>query len=118
VRTKDPCWSVGTIYDHRELLAVSTVGTRLDGCYQFTGPILALLGMEFARTYPHDVLQGYNGQRKVCGARGGFSVRRVGVRFKGAGKHDDVRWSLEGGRHMKYEYGLILKKCKFFSEKY
>jgi hypothetical protein len=24
VRTKDPCWSVGTIYDPRELLGVST----------------------------------------------------------------------------------------------
>jgi hypothetical protein len=26
VRTKDPCWSVGTIYDPRELPGVSTVG--------------------------------------------------------------------------------------------
>jgi hypothetical protein len=26
VCTKDPCWSVGTIYDPRELLGVSTVG--------------------------------------------------------------------------------------------
>jgi hypothetical protein len=26
VRTKDPCWSVGTIYDPRELLGVSTIG--------------------------------------------------------------------------------------------
>jgi hypothetical protein len=26
VRTKDPCWSVGTIYDPRELLGVSTAG--------------------------------------------------------------------------------------------
>jgi hypothetical protein len=26
VRTKDSCWSVGTIYDPRELLGVSTVG--------------------------------------------------------------------------------------------
>jgi hypothetical protein len=95
VRTKDPCWSVGTIYDHRELPAVSTVGTRLDGCYKFTGPILALLGTEFAGTYPHDMLRGYSGQRKVCGPRGGFCVWCVRVRFRGAGKHDDVRWSLE-----------------------
>jgi hypothetical protein len=26
VRTKDTCWSVGTIYDPRELTGVSTVG--------------------------------------------------------------------------------------------
>jgi hypothetical protein len=26
VRTKDQCWSVGTIYDPRELLGVSTTG--------------------------------------------------------------------------------------------
>jgi hypothetical protein len=26
VRTKDSCWSVGTIYDPRELPGVSTVG--------------------------------------------------------------------------------------------
>jgi hypothetical protein len=26
VRTKDSCWSVGTIYDPRELLGVSTAG--------------------------------------------------------------------------------------------
>jgi hypothetical protein len=26
VRTKDPCWSVGTIYDPRELSGVSIVG--------------------------------------------------------------------------------------------
>jgi hypothetical protein len=26
VRTKDSCWSVGTIYDPRELSGVSTVG--------------------------------------------------------------------------------------------
>jgi hypothetical protein len=29
VRTKDSCWSVGTIYDPRELLGVSTVGPRI-----------------------------------------------------------------------------------------
>jgi hypothetical protein len=26
MRTKDSCWSVGTIYDHRELPGVSTAG--------------------------------------------------------------------------------------------
>jgi hypothetical protein len=34
VRTKDSCWSMGTIYDSRELLGVSTVGPRLDGVLQ------------------------------------------------------------------------------------
>jgi hypothetical protein len=34
VRTKDSCWSMGIIYDPRELPGVSTVGTRLDGVLQ------------------------------------------------------------------------------------
>jgi hypothetical protein len=34
VRTKDLCWSVGTIYDHRELLGVSTTGPGVDGVLQ------------------------------------------------------------------------------------
>jgi hypothetical protein len=42
VRTKDSCWSVGTIYDPKELPGVSTVGSGVDGvlhhghimCYQ------------------------------------------------------------------------------------
>jgi hypothetical protein len=29
VRTKDLCWSVGTIYDPRELPGVSTAGPRI-----------------------------------------------------------------------------------------
>jgi hypothetical protein len=29
VRTKDSCWSVGTIYDPRELPGVSTAGTGI-----------------------------------------------------------------------------------------
>jgi hypothetical protein len=29
VRTKDPCWSVGTIYDPRELPGVSTAGPEI-----------------------------------------------------------------------------------------
>jgi hypothetical protein len=29
VRTKDSCWSVGTIYDLRELLGVSTTGSGI-----------------------------------------------------------------------------------------
>jgi hypothetical protein len=31
VCTKDPCWSVGTIYDPKELLGVSTTDPGLDG---------------------------------------------------------------------------------------
>jgi hypothetical protein len=34
VRTKDSCWSVGTIYDHSELSGVSTTSPRLDGVLQ------------------------------------------------------------------------------------
>jgi hypothetical protein len=34
VRTKDSCWYVGIIYDPREMLGVSTAGTRLDGVLQ------------------------------------------------------------------------------------
>jgi hypothetical protein len=34
VRTKDSCWSVGIIYDTRELPGVSTIGPGLDGVLQ------------------------------------------------------------------------------------
>jgi hypothetical protein len=34
VRTKDPCWYVGTIYDTREPPGVSTVGPGVDGVLQ------------------------------------------------------------------------------------
>jgi hypothetical protein len=34
VRTKDSCWSVGTIYDPRELPGVSTTGPGVDGVLQ------------------------------------------------------------------------------------
>jgi hypothetical protein len=33
VRTKDSCWSMGTIYDPKELLGVSTTGPGLDEVY-------------------------------------------------------------------------------------
>jgi hypothetical protein len=32
VRTKDSCWSVGTIYDPRKLLGVSIAGPTVDRC--------------------------------------------------------------------------------------
>jgi hypothetical protein len=34
VRTKDSCWSMGTIYDPRELTEVSIAGPILDGVLQ------------------------------------------------------------------------------------
>jgi hypothetical protein len=34
VRTKDPCWSAGTIYDPRELPGVSTAGPGVNGVLQ------------------------------------------------------------------------------------
>jgi hypothetical protein len=34
VRTKDPCWYVGTIYDPRELQGVSTTNLVVDGVSQ------------------------------------------------------------------------------------
>jgi hypothetical protein len=34
VRTKDSCWYLGTIYDPRELLGVSTTGPIVDGVLQ------------------------------------------------------------------------------------
>jgi hypothetical protein len=34
VRTKDLCWSVGTIYDPRDLPGVSTVDPRVDEVLQ------------------------------------------------------------------------------------
>jgi hypothetical protein len=35
VRTKDPCWFVGTIYDPSELPGVSIAGPGLDGVLHF-----------------------------------------------------------------------------------
>jgi hypothetical protein len=34
VRTKDPCWSMWIIYDPRELIGVSTVGSGVNGVLQ------------------------------------------------------------------------------------
>jgi hypothetical protein len=34
VRTKDSCWSVGTIYDPRELLGVSTTSLEVERLLQ------------------------------------------------------------------------------------
>jgi hypothetical protein len=43
VRTKDPCWSVGTIYDPSELAGVSTAGPGFGGVLQVVSePTLAV----------------------------------------------------------------------------
>jgi hypothetical protein len=43
VHTKDSCWSVGTIYDARELPGVSTTGVGVDGVLQVVSePTLAV----------------------------------------------------------------------------
>jgi hypothetical protein len=43
VRTKDSCWSVGTIYDPRELPGVSTAGPGIGGVLQVVSePTLAV----------------------------------------------------------------------------
>jgi hypothetical protein len=34
MRTKGPCWFVGTIYDPRELAGVSTTSPKVDGVLQ------------------------------------------------------------------------------------
>jgi hypothetical protein len=39
VRTKDSCWSMGTIYDSRELLGVSVVSPGLDGVLQLVSEL-------------------------------------------------------------------------------
>jgi hypothetical protein len=44
VCTKDSCWSVGTIYDPRELPGVSTTAPGVDGVLQVVSePTLAVL---------------------------------------------------------------------------
>ena len=43
VRTKDSCWSVGTIYDPRELTGVSTAGLELDEVLHLAYDNLAFL---------------------------------------------------------------------------
>jgi hypothetical protein len=43
VHTKDSCWSMGTIYDPRELSGVTNVGPRVDGVLQVVSePTLTL----------------------------------------------------------------------------
>jgi hypothetical protein len=43
VCTKDSCWSMGIIYDPRELPGVSTIGPGLDGILQVVSePTLAV----------------------------------------------------------------------------
>jgi hypothetical protein len=45
IRTKDSYWSVGTIYDYRELPGVSTAGPGVDGrVLQFVGHSINKIG--------------------------------------------------------------------------
>jgi hypothetical protein len=43
VHTKDPCWSVGTIYDPRELPGVSTAGPGVDGVLQVVSELTLMV---------------------------------------------------------------------------
>jgi hypothetical protein len=56
VRTKDSCWSVGTIYDPRELPGVSTTGPGIGR------GVTGLLEGEKGRRHSHP----YIGRREVC----------------------------------------------------
>jgi hypothetical protein len=61
------------------------------------GPIIVLLGTDFAGTYPHRRAPRLR-QRTEEGAwraEAVFCVWCAGVRFRSVGKHDDVRRSLE-----------------------
>ena len=51
VRTKDPCWYVGTIYDPRELIGVSTVGPRLDEVLHLAYDNLAIVVVSYTHRH-------------------------------------------------------------------
>jgi hypothetical protein len=58
VRTKDPCWCVGTIYDPRELPGVSTAGPGLDEVLQYLTSLL--------RSKKKGVEKERRGRRRLC----------------------------------------------------
>jgi hypothetical protein len=75
VCTKDPCWSMGTIYDHRELPRVST-----------TGPGMGRGVTSGIRVDPH----GFMG---VCGLGGSgiWRMAHVGLEWSHGLAYDDTR---------------------------
>ena len=75
MRTKDPCWSVGTIYDPRELSGVST-----------TGPGIGRGVTSGIRADP----RGFMG---VCrlGGSGIWRMTHVGLEWSHGMAYDDIR---------------------------
>jgi hypothetical protein len=58
VRTKDPCWCVGTIYDPIELPGVSTAAPRLNGVLQYLTSLL--------QSKKKGVEKEQRGRRRLC----------------------------------------------------
>jgi hypothetical protein len=81
VRTKGSCWSVGTIYDPRELPGVSIVGPGVDGVLQVVSkPNLAVSW--------------------ACGVRGSgiWSMAHVDPKWSHGMAYDDTRHTDMGKR--------------------
>jgi hypothetical protein len=75
-------------------------GGSLDA--EFTGPILASLGMEFVGTYPHDTLRGCDdGRRKARGMQRRFLRVACGASFQRCVEARQITIVTGGGRHMK-----------------
>jgi hypothetical protein len=75
LRTKDPCWSVGTIYDTRELPGVSTADPRI------------------GRGVTSGIRANLHGFTGMCGL-GGSSIWRmahVGLEWSHGMAYDDTR---------------------------
>jgi hypothetical protein len=56
VRTKGLCWSVGIIYDPRELPGVSTAGPRVDGVLHRRGVVASYKGIEVCPTLERECM--------------------------------------------------------------
>jgi hypothetical protein len=55
VRTKDSCWSVGTIYDFRELTEVSTADPGVDMVLQVVSELrITHVGLEWSHIMVYD----------------------------------------------------------------
>jgi hypothetical protein len=69
VRTKYPCWSVGTIYDPRELTGVSTTGPGLDEVLHLAYDNLAILVVSYTHRHVYfstTTLLLYSVHRHMC----------------------------------------------------